>query len=367
MEGSLEHTFLMENAFGSVSHHLILYMLRCLEVPASFIGVCKELYSGNTQQILCLGGASEIPLRVGIKQGCPLSLILFNFALEALLPALREATMKYTLDNGFTVTQLAYADDLCILALEQHALFKDFSSWCGLNINVKKCGCLSSINNSKRGSYVELFTPTYDGAFGLPTARERLSTTATLTSSVVELAEKILASHLTEWQKVDAINLFAISKTNYVLHTSLVNRSWTAGLDSSLKKLVKRAFRLPVCTLGAFFHLLTRLGGLGLSSVESALEGAMVSRVLKTLISRDRLVSDVAWAQLPATVAKRMGTPPQIRRNLLGFLNTPQPPGESAKGNVKSLWSMPRRSLVFLDLKLDSDPDGRLTVALSTP
>jgi len=84
----------------------------------------------------------------------------------------------------------------------------------------------------------------------------------------VEIVEKILASRLTEWQKIDAINLFALSKTNYVLNTSLVNRSWAAKLDSIFRKLVKRAFRLPTHTLGAFFHLPTRLGGLGLRSVE---------------------------------------------------------------------------------------------------
>ena len=84
--------------------------LERLDIPAPFVHICKEIYSGSTQQVRsaskCTG---HTPLRVGIKQGCPLSPFLYNIALEALLPALDELLSGYSLQNGTCVRQLAYA------------------------------------------------------------------------------------------------------------------------------------------------------------------------------------------------------------------------------------------------------------------
>ena len=72
MEGCAEHTFMIEslledskrkkrnlrilwldlqNAFGSVPHNLLWFMLHFAGVPAHFIDLCKEIYSGSTQKI----------------------------------------------------------------------------------------------------------------------------------------------------------------------------------------------------------------------------------------------------------------------------------------------------------------------------
>jgi len=98
----------LKNAFGSKSHDLLWFMLREKEVPEPFINICKEIYTGSSQRIKTGAGYTRnIPVHVGIKQGCPLSPLLFNFALEALLPALEKAGTGYTLDNGTNIHQLA--------------------------------------------------------------------------------------------------------------------------------------------------------------------------------------------------------------------------------------------------------------------
>ena len=190
MEGCAEHCFLMEslicdakrrrkdlrilwldlkNAFGSVSHDLLWFMMRRLGDSAKFITICKNIYSESSQRVRCSSGYTEdISLRVGIKQGCPLSPLLFNIALEGLLPILREKGTGYQFHNGATVKQLAYADDLCLIAKSKDEItnllkvVSIFSSWSGLKMNAAKCGCLSINNSSSRRRYVESFSPPFE-------------------------------------------------------------------------------------------------------------------------------------------------------------------------------------------------------------
>ena len=73
----------LKNAFGSVAHDALWTVMERLGVPEDFIGTCKELYEGSSLQ---LKGSRPIPVRRGIKQGCPLSPILFNLMLEGVFP-----------------------------------------------------------------------------------------------------------------------------------------------------------------------------------------------------------------------------------------------------------------------------------------
>jgi len=175
-----------------------------------------------------------------------------------------------------------------------------------------------------------------------------------------ELAEKILQSRLTEWQKIDALNTFAISKFDHFLHSTVANSSWADKLDSDLRKQVKKHLRLPTRTICPFFHLPTRLGGLGLRSVSRAWDSATISRVVKMLSSSDVTVLNVAWDQLRATIQKRMGTPPATAYNAFTFLNSPPQPNEGSRGDVLTLWSIVRRPLWRLGMKVAKDEEGRV-------
>ena len=215
----------------------------------------------------------------------------------------------YTLDNGTTIRQLAYADDVCLFGSSQEdiscmlSIVHEFGVWSGLKLNVQKCGCLSVINNSSRGRYVWVFSTLYgDQAIpslkwedsyrylGISFGRPRQGSNDELSDSVLGVAEKILSSKLTEWQKMEAVNMFAVSKTDHFLHTSSANSSWADSLDSRIRKLVKKHLRLPVRTNCAFLHLSARRGGLGLCSISQAWDRATITRAIKSLSSLDRTV-----------------------------------------------------------------------------
>lgn len=77
----------LKNAFGSVPHATMWEMLG---VPASFIEFCQSIYGNSTFSIRTdAGSSSTIPLTKGIKQGCPLSPLLFNFVIEGTLAVVK--------------------------------------------------------------------------------------------------------------------------------------------------------------------------------------------------------------------------------------------------------------------------------------
>lgn len=83
----------------------------------------------------------------GLKQGCPLSCILFLFFINALLIELRESGMGASV-GGVIVAALAFADDVALLAesLEKlGGMFLIVMAFCKkwrLTINYDKCAVL---------------------------------------------------------------------------------------------------------------------------------------------------------------------------------------------------------------------------------
>ena len=128
-------------------------MIQRLQVPTPFIQLCQAIYSGSSQRVRCSEGfTDDIPVNVSIKQGCLLSPLLFNLTLKALLPALNRATSGYNMENSSRLKQLAYADDLCVVATTKEEITSlEFCAWSGLSLNVGKCGCLSLINQQFPG------------------------------------------------------------------------------------------------------------------------------------------------------------------------------------------------------------------------
>ena len=104
-EGCHEHTFTMQsivadckrnqkncfiawlnlkNAFGSISHEVIYTTLAHMGFPSSLIDLIKDIYT-NASTTVKTSKSDEtdpIPIHAGVKQGCPISQILFNLLSE---------------------------------------------------------------------------------------------------------------------------------------------------------------------------------------------------------------------------------------------------------------------------------------------
>ena len=59
-------------------------------IEGTYLNIVKAIYKPTTNIILNGETVKAFPLRSGTRQGCPLSLLLFNIVLEVLATAIRE-------------------------------------------------------------------------------------------------------------------------------------------------------------------------------------------------------------------------------------------------------------------------------------
>ena len=101
---------------------------------------------------------------------------------------------------------------------------------------------------------------------------------------------KILTSMLTPWQKINAENMFALSKLSFKLTVASLNRSWASEFYCWLRKKMRSAFGLPKQTISSYFHLLAHIGGMDIHSMEDNLQSSLIIKFFKCLSSKDKWI-----------------------------------------------------------------------------
>jgi len=73
-------------AFETISVDYILYVLDKMGLLPQSIALIKELYRDCHTRIICEGEATDrLAITVGVRQGCPLSMLLFNIGINSIL------------------------------------------------------------------------------------------------------------------------------------------------------------------------------------------------------------------------------------------------------------------------------------------
>ena len=80
-----------EKAFDKIEHPFMIKTLQKMGTEGTYLNIIKAIYDKRTASIILNGEKLKaFPLRPGTRQGCPLSPLLFNIALEVLATAVRE-------------------------------------------------------------------------------------------------------------------------------------------------------------------------------------------------------------------------------------------------------------------------------------
>ena len=263
--------------------------------------IVRDIYSNSTVAVRTGKDSftSAILQNRGVKQGCPLSPILFNIVLEGLLKHLNTSKAGYTL-AGYTINSLAYADDLCVMAKSKDDTqglldwCKEFTEWAGLTINVKKCGSLCLVNEASRIYVDNLFTPrlgtevipalSWEERYkylGCPVGAYRTPANVLddLREGLLRDCGIVFTSQLAEWQKLDAYRRFLFPRLSFVMKVVFPGTVWCRKLDTAIRCIIKRGLRLPPRTCTKYLYL--SLGGMGIPSIEDESHVARSAQAFK--------------------------------------------------------------------------------------
>ncbi|XP_064427490.1 nucleic acid dioxygenase ALKBH1 isoform X1 [Mirounga angustirostris] len=144
-----------EKAFDKVQHPFLIKTLQSIGIEGTYLNIIKAIYEKPTANIILNGEKLRaFPLRLGTRQGCPLSPLLFNIVLEVLATAIRQQKEIKGIQIGKEVKLSLFADDM-ILYVENPKdstpklleLIQEFSKVAGYKINAQKSVAFLYTNN----------------------------------------------------------------------------------------------------------------------------------------------------------------------------------------------------------------------------
>ena len=134
-----------EKAFDSIDHDSLWQIIEIYGIPKKIINIVKEMYTHAQCMIKMENTLTQnFNIPTGVRQGCVLSPLLFNLAMNFVL----RNTKK--LNNGInwrneSLSDLDFADDICLLHNKIKKLQKSTTS---LHLTSKKIGLIIDKNKT---------------------------------------------------------------------------------------------------------------------------------------------------------------------------------------------------------------------------
>ncbi|GFR02257.1 retrovirus-related Pol polyprotein from type-2 retrotransposable element R2DM [Trichonephila clavata] len=307
------------NAFGSIPHPVLLEALLRNGVDQDFVRLVQNIYTNAETQVLTSEGpTAPLPLLSGVKQGCPLSGILFNIAIDVVLRNIQEQHEDKVI--------LAFADDIVILAKSEASLQQMLDDAftllqdLRLEVNISKCATLHLSGVTPVGARSLRFkigdsflrhlgdhdAYTYPGK---PVGFFLQKNFADV-NEALRLADFITKSNLSQWQKLDALKTFFFPSLSFAMRTDQLDKTAWSQVDRFVRGEVKEILSVPVKASNHYLSANKRSGGCSIPSAAEDSDFYLIDTAFKLLTSNDEEVALLALAQLSRTVRQRVKRQP---------------------------------------------------------
>lgn len=304
----------LAKAFDSIGHKMLTVGLKRMGIPNRFIHLVQSLYTGNTTVIEGDKTATEpIPIKRGVKQGDPLSPLLFNITMDPLICSLEQAQMGVTLTHNnrrISCSSLAFADDIAILSdsyAGMTANMKILQSFCqntGLQINIKKTAGFhckpyrktflyntqekwkingEPVNHIQPGELEKYLGARIDPWAGVTEDNWSVK----LNTWISSLKE----TDLKPTQRLEILKTHMIPRIYYHLILTEASQNTVVKLDNIIKKAVKEILHLPADTTDGILYSKNKDGGLGIPKLEVQIPSAIIRKLESLERSQDAVIS----------------------------------------------------------------------------
>lgn len=287
----------LTKAFDRVSTEAIIRGAVRAGLADSFVAYVRDLYR-TSQSILTYKGESLlVEPTTGVRQGDPLSPTMFNLVLDEYLSK-TDPNVGFT-SGEFRLDAMAFADDLLVFASTRRGLqerLDDLAGFLeprGLRVNIAKSFTLVlQPSGREKKSKVET-----DSTYCIRNQPLPVATTATIwrylgvqfstkgrrrggvDRDLRELLERVTRAPLKPQQRLFILRGFLLPR----LHHRLVLGLWGIGTLSKLDRMTRAAIRkwlaLPHDTPVGYFHAPVSEGGLGVTSLRTAIPGMTLARI----------------------------------------------------------------------------------------
>jgi hypothetical protein len=321
----------LADAFNSVPHVVIESALRQLGCPQSYVNIIMRLHTESEATIVNSDHKSSFQIRSGVKQGCPLSSLLFCIIMDPILRKLEGQGRGLQVSETENVSCLAYMDDILLITPEATALTNMFElikcnfELIGMAMNPAKCSVLAINDKSPILVLNSVQVPTLKlnkyPYLGIDVSVNGPGSARNSIEKLIEMSTQISDSELTPYQKYVAITRHLRPTVEHALSASVAEWSMyegcqnhtgeNRGLEQELRQIYKKILHLPSSATDAFLYTSSRLGGPGFMSLRSSVVVQRIVSALRLLNSDDLAIRLMARESLGALAQSRFPEAPE--------------------------------------------------------
>ena len=304
----------LANAYGSVNHGLITFTLQHYHATSRFQNTVAQLYSNLNVVVTSPSWVtSPVPLRVGVYQGDPLSVVIFNSVMSTPGESLKQyQQLGYSFTNSSrSLTTLQYADDTCLVAdgpsscqtLLEH--MQRWLEWTGMKAKVPKCHSLAIHATSGRPydpklvlqgasiPYIEDKPIRFLGAF-IKVPPDPHQVRDDLQRKLLSLLERVDSSPVSRNQKLLLYKAGICPRLLWDMGISELPMSWVAKcLEATTTRYLKKWSGLSRPADPSRLYLPKRNGELDLPNISTLYRKMRTSIACQLLTSRDPITQQV--------------------------------------------------------------------------
>ena len=345
----------LAKAFDTVSHNSILRALKRAGIEGGTQSYVMDSLWGATTTIK-VGSEATRPLAIkrGVKQGDPLSPLLFNLVVDEVLDRINAEYRGGTVGSDTNVALMGFADDLVLLSdrqIDVPLMLADINKFfCGRGMatNPKKCVSISAapFKGDKRPIPVtrSIFSingqkiPCIDSISSFKYLGHRFGATGVNKPNIPNLQtwlHRVEKAPLKPDQKFSILRDYLLPKLLYGLQNTRVTGAILKDVDRLVRGSVKRIMHMPIHAPDCSIHAKVRDGGLGILELRHAIPQILYGRMTKLLSNaEDPVINTVLQTERLRDIFQRLsklaGNVPTGQLYREAIINGPQTAGLQA-------------------------------------